>query len=351
MRSCQPRVVSLSGEAGGVPVPVLEPHVGANLARLVMELLRDRSVDLSDLPALVPPVDPNARLAASSLNRLLGVASQRLGDPNVGLHAGERADAGRLGLFGLLLQTAQTPRALALVGRKFSRLLHDESVFDLRERGEQALFTYRCEPVDRQSVELVIAALVACVQKNWPSCPLQAVFFAHAAPSSSDAHAAFFRAPVHFDAPRTGYAICTKDLDLAGVSADPGLHAALSGHAERVLHSLDFVAAVRHAIGRGLMLGHSGAPWVAAELSISSRTLHRRLQEKRARFAAIVDEERSRRARLQLSANERVAEVAQRLGFASPGAFRKAFKRWTGRTPAEFKRRAAEPREQPEQHW
>jgi AraC-like DNA-binding protein len=337
MGSYAPLATSSSGSDIAL-VPALEPHVGANLGRLVLELLRDRGLDVSDLLALVPPADPNARIPASSLTTLLEIASRRLGDPNLGLHAGERADVGRLGLFGLLQQTAPTPRALAPVLRRFSRLLHDASVFDLRERGDQAVFTYRCEDADRHSVELVVAALVACTRRIWPSCPLQAVFFAHAAPSSSDAHAAFFRVPVHFDAAWSGYAFRAEDLDELGVSADPDLHATLVEHAERVLDSIDFVAAVRHAVGRGLILGHSGAPWIAAELSISSRTLHRRLQEKHARFSAIVDDERSRRARTQLSANERVAEVAQKLGFASPGAFRKAFKRWTGQTPAEFKR-------------
>jgi AraC-like DNA-binding protein len=322
--------------------PALEPHLSANLARLVVELVRDRGLDASDLERLVPAPDPNARVTASSLKALLALASERIGEPHVGLLAGGRADALWLGLFGFLLQTAASPRALASVLRRFSRLLNDGSVFELRERDQLAVFTYRCEDADRQSVELVITALVACLRRIWPSCPLEGVYFAHAAPSCSDAHAALFRAAVQFDAPWSGYAIRAEHLDRAGVGTDPDLHAALVAHAERVLDSNDFIAAVRHAVGRGLILGHAGAPWIAAELGISSRTLHRRLQEKHARFSAIVDDERGRRARTQLSANERVAEVAQKLGFASPGAFRKAFKRWTGHTPAEFKHRACQ---------
>jgi AraC-like DNA-binding protein len=341
MRSCQPLA---SSPAALVEVPAREPHLSANLARLVLELLHERARDSNAVSAgaqLVPVSDANARIPASSLSTLLEVSRRLLEDENVGLHAGQRADAGRLGLFGLLQQTAASPRALAPVVRRFSRLLHDESVFDLRERGGEALFTFRCEDSQRQSVELVVTALVSCARQIWPSCPLQAVFFSHAAPSCSDEHTSFFCAPVHFDAPYNGYAIGSEHLDAPAIGADPGLHAALTEHAERVLDSIDFVAAVRQAVGRGLMLGHAGAPWVASELGISSRTLHRRLQEKAAHFSAIVDDERSRRARTQLSAHARVAEVARKLGFASPGAFRKAFKRWTGLTPAEFKRRAA----------
>jgi AraC-like DNA-binding protein len=275
------------------------------------------------------------------LATLLDIARRVLADDNVGLHAGQRADAARLGLFGLLQQTAASPRALAPVVRKFSRLLHDASVFDLRERADDAVFTVRCEDGQRQALELVVTSLVMSARQTWPSCPVQAVFFSHAAPSCHDEHSSFFRAPVHFDAPWNGFAISSAHLDAPAISADPGAHAALIEYAERVLDSIDFVAAVRHTVGRALMLGDSGAPSVAAELGISSRTLHRRLQEKAARFSEIVDDERSRRACTQLNAHERVAEVAQKLGFASPGAFRKAFKRWTGLTPAEFKRRAS----------
>jgi AraC-like DNA-binding protein len=339
MRSCQPL------DSSPAALEVLsdrEPQVSANLARLVLEITQSRSLDCSAVfPAeLIPTNDSNARVPASSLSSLLDGAARMLDDDNIGLHAGQRANAARLGLFGLLQQTAASPRAFAPVLRRFSRLVHDQSVFDLRERGLQAVFTYRCEDEQRQAVELVVTALAVCAQQIWPAAPLEGVYFAHAAPSGSDEHAQFFGTQVHFGAAWNGYAISTANLDVPAISADQGLHAALTEHAERVLDSIDFVAAVRHAVGRGLMLGRSGAPWVASELGISSRTLHRRLQEKAARFSSIVDDERSRRARTQLAANDRVAEVAQRLGFASPGAFRKAFKRWTGLTPAEFKRRA-----------
>jgi AraC-like DNA-binding protein len=339
MRSCQPLE---SSPATLDVLPDREPHVSANLARLVLELMQTRALDVSAVfPAeLVPPNDSNARIPASSLSNLLDIAARALDDDNVGLHAGQRANAARLGLFGLLQQTAASPRALAPVMRRFSRLVHDQSVFDLRERGAQAVFTYRCEDERRHSIELVVTALAVCAKQIWPSAPIEALYFAHAAPSGAAELTQYFAAPVHFDAPFNGYAISVAHLDASAISADQSLHAALTEHAERVLDSIDFVAAVRHAVGRGLMLGRSGAPWVASELGISSRTLHRRLQEKAARFSAIVDDERSRRARTQLSAHERVAEVAQKLGFASPGAFRKAFKRWTGVTPAEFKRGA-----------
>jgi AraC-like DNA-binding protein len=322
-----------------------EPHLSATLARLVFELAHSRGVNAAvvSVAAGLPPLcadDPSARIPASSLSSLLDAAGRLLDDPHVGLHAGQCADAGRLGLFGLLQQTAASARALGPVLRRFSRLLHDECVLELREHDGQAFVTYRSsEAGPRHSVELVVTALVVCARRAWPDCPLRAVQFTHAAPSGSDEHAAVFGVPVQFGAPSSGYALASEYLDRPAAGADVGSHAALIEHAQRVLDSIDFVAAVRHAVARGLLLGQSGAPWVASELGISSRTLHRRLQAKHASYSGIVDDERSHRARTQLRERERVADIAHKLGFASPGAFRKAFKRWTGVTPSDFKQR------------
>ena len=147
--------------------------------------------------------------------------------------------------------------------------------------------------------------------------------------------------PLHFGARHNGYAFAAEQLDHAAPNADSTLHAALIEHAERLLDTGDFVGSVRHAVARGLMLGHSGAPWIASELGVSLRTLHRKLQARRSSYFTILDDERQRRAQKQLlDSQQRVADIARQLGFASAGAFRKAFKRWIGLTPSEFRERA-----------
>ncbi|HKP60232.1 MAG TPA: AraC family transcriptional regulator [Polyangiales bacterium] len=322
-----------------------EPRLSTLLLQLALGLLEERGADAQALLARCgarefPPGDPALRVPTSTLTAVLDVAAAQLGDDNIGLHAGQRADAGRLGILGLLSHSAPSLRALSPVLRRFSRLLHDECVIGLDERDGSALVTYRSsEDGHRQSAELVIAAFVTLARRTWPGFALREVLFMHAAPSGSDELAAFFGVPLRFGARHNGFVCAIEQLDRPAPSADPGLHALLVEHAERLLGASDFVGSVRHAVARGLLLGHSGAPWVAAELGVSLRTLHRRLQAQRAGFSEILDAERDRRAQQYLLQGQSIAVIAKRLGFASAGAFRKAFRRWTATTPSEFRQR------------
>jgi AraC-like DNA-binding protein len=322
-----------------------EPRLSAVLLQLVVGLLEERGADAQGLLASSGHEfslggEPGSRVPASTWRALLDAAAQQLGDDNLGLHAGQRADAGRLGIIGLLHHSAASLRALSPVLRRFSRLLHDQCVLGFEERDGLAWFTYRSsEDGHRQSVELVMAAFVSLARRCCPRFQLREMWFMHAAPSCSHELADFFGAGLRFGARDNGYVCAIEQLDRPVLGADPALHALLMEHAERLLGASDFVGSVRHALARGLLLGHSDAPWVATELGVSLRTLHRRLQGQRAGFSEILDAERDRRAQQYLLEGQSIAVVAKRLGFASAGAFRKAFRRWTGTTPSEFRQR------------
>jgi AraC-like DNA-binding protein len=87
------------------------------------------------------------------------------------------------------------------------------------------------------------------------------------------------------------------------------------------------------------------APEIAAQLGLSLRTFHRRLAEDGQSYQAIVDGMR-RSVATELLENTHLAidQVAERVGFADATSFRKAFKKWTNRSPSDF--RHPEPREQ-----
>jgi AraC-like DNA-binding protein len=71
---------------------------------------------------------------------------------------------------------------------------------------------------------------------------------------------------------------------------------------------------------------------------MSVRTLHRQLAAERTTFRAVLDQLRHERASTYLIARDlAIGEVAFVLGFSDLSAFHRAFKRWTGTTPAEFR--------------
>jgi len=78
---------------------------------------------------------------------------------------------------------------------------------------------------------------------------------------------------------------------------------------------------------------------VAGKLGLSARTLRRRLSGDGLSFASLVDDERKARA-LVLLRKEALSldEVANRLGYADGSTFARAFQRWTGDSPAVYRR-------------
>jgi AraC-like DNA-binding protein len=96
---------------------------------------------------------------------------------------------------------------------------------------------------------------------------------------------------------------------------------------------------VREAIGAGLRGGDPGLSSVARQLGMSPRTLQRRLSEHNAIFNEMLDTMRFGAAKSHLAqGNIAATEIAYLLGFAEQSSFNRAFRRWAGQTPGEFRR-------------
>lgn len=87
--------------------------------------------------------------------------------------------------------------------------------------------------------------------------------------------------------------------------------------------------------------GKLDADGIACALGCSRQTLYRRLKAEGTSFAAILDDLRRRRAGSMLRQGNSVKAVAYALGYSDPAAFSRAFKRWTGSSPSEARRRYA----------
>ena len=100
---------------------------------------------------------------------------------------------------------------------------------------------------------------------------------------------------------------------------------------------------IRSVLRAALMTGHAGADEVAALIAIHSRTLNRRLGGFGTSFRKLVDEGRFAIARelLEYTALD-VGGIAGALGYADASAFTRAFRRWSGTTPAAWRAHRSE---------
>jgi AraC-like DNA-binding protein len=194
--------------------------------------------------------------------------------------------------------------------------------------------------VSRPYAEYCFAAFVLHVRAGTGvNFPVRRVTFVHPAPPDTTEHERVFGCPVQFEATHTRMFIDRAAWDTPGTGAHPGVLKLLAQHAELLLQKLprgpDLVERTRKAIGERLRGGDSSLESVARELGTSGRSLQRHLGELGFTYNALADEVRAATAQLYLRQPDiAIAEIAYLLGFADPTTFNRAFKRWTGLTPA-----------------
>ena len=99
-----------------------------------------------------------------------------------------------------------------------------------------------------------------------------------------------------------------------------------------------FRAEVENTIRPLLPHGEAQARTVAQKLNLSERTFARRLAAEGLSFGEILDQMRRDLALRYLEQNLRASDITWRLGFQQPSAFSHACRRWTGKSPSEFRR-------------
>jgi AraC-like DNA-binding protein len=151
--------------------------------------------------------------------------------------------------------------------------------------------------------------------------------------------AELFGVDPEFDARETSVTFPRSMLALPFPSADPTLRKVLALRAQAALDALpqltDVHGNVKTAVRAGLRGGDASLAAIARALSMAPRTLQERLHVAGISFRRIVDESRMELALEYLERGElRVADIAHSLGFESPSAFARWYRRSTGRAPA-----------------
>ncbi len=164
-------------------------------------------------------------------------------------------------------------------------------------------------------------------------------------PWSAPAWAAAYPRPTRFNAPRAAVLLHDGVLGAASRRADPLVAALLARNAEAIVAARpstpSVLAQVHEAIVSTLPTGLPTMDKVARALATSHRTLRRRLSDEGLTFERVRDDTLAAIARDRLQdRRETLAEVAYVLGFSEVRAFHRAFRRWTGVTPGEYRRAA-----------
>ena len=161
-------------------------------------------------------------------------------------------------------------------------------------------------------------------------------------PGHSDLYARTFACPVVFDAPHTRYVLGADALELPLVQADADSAVMFERSCRELLAEIERHDSLANEL-RQLLLSSPGklpdAATAASHLRLGERTLRRRLAGEGTTFQVILDEVRCHVATDYLvSTNLSTQEIAELLGFSEATNFRRAFMRWTRRSPTSYRK-------------
>ncbi|MFZ5757740.1 MAG: AraC family transcriptional regulator [Pseudomonadota bacterium] len=305
------------------------------------------------LPQLL--TDPQAVLTVAQLDALILAMQDERNDPAFALHLGEFIRVDLLQIVGSLVVTAPTPRDALAQFVRFKNLIHPVGDLILREDGLTASLIYRESSDEGVSgrfryAEMYAAAIVSIARGLLRrDIRVYRVAFTHDASAYRDEVARVFGTEdLAFGAEEN---IATFERDLLDEPLPghfPEYHRQIEQLAARRLAELpdgnNASAAVMRFLEEQIGRRVVGMEDAARHLDMTLRTLQRRLKEENTTYAALRDAVRFRYAQKYLKdPGMDIESIAASLGFSETANFYPAFKRWSGMSPGEFRRRHAGP--------
>jgi AraC-like DNA-binding protein len=292
--------------------------------------------------------DVDGRIERRAFLRAFEIAAELTGDADLGLHVGEQVRPAHFGVLGYLMMSCETMHQAAERHRRWHDLIATGERVEYRREGDRSVHTHYFPSSEPEPPACAVACAAASTVTfvRWLTGPedgLVKVELPYPEPASRAEHDRVFRCELVFDRPRVTYwrdiAVSRRPL----TQGDAELRRQMEARAERLAAAREdgLVRDVRTLIARRLSEGVPDLEAAAAHLELSPRVLARRLADHHTTFSKIVDDARREMALSYIQDRSfSLLDIAYLLGFSEQSAFQRAFKRWTGQAPGEYRRRA-----------
>jgi AraC-like DNA-binding protein len=343
--------------AGATVLPTMAnvPKIHARSAGYIVDDLRRRRLAVDKLLQEVglrkaDLSNPENRLPQTPVFHLMERAASLTGDASYGLRLGASLDPRDRGLLGFIVLNSPTLIDAMTNIQRFYKVGREGHDCEIEHFGPQVAFRFRvADPALRglrHTSEYLAATVVrGCRDLTWQSIsPIRAEFI-HDEPDERVEYFRFLGCPVKFGAEWDAVIYAEETTRLPVKGADTGLLEVLEATCQKLLgptpKGRDLVREVRHLIIERLPTGSASINAISGQLGVSSKTLERRLAEQGESFSALLDRTRFNAVTHYLEDPDmRLTQVAYLAGYTEPAALVRAFKRWTGETPAKFRERS-----------
>lgn len=272
------------------------------------------------------------------------------GDPDIGLHLCQYLPPYRGEILEYLMFSSRTFGSGLKRAGKYIRLISDALRINVVQNEDQlrvCLVTSNLEQPQSRHTEICITyevlQFIASVTEN-SARPFSVQLKCRRISKASE-YNDIFCCPVRFDAKSTEIHLDPAILDYHSPHWDPDLLRLNEGLANKRLANLerqDLIQRINTIFAQRLELHGCELESIARELDISPRRLRFELTQAGTSFSQLLTDFRYALARQLLAhSDERIENIVYLTGFSEPSTFYRAFKRWSGQTPVQYRRHAA----------
>ena len=267
--------------------------------------------------------------------------------PGFSIRVGQQMVLDDYDVLGLAWKTCLSPRDMFKRCERFFILMTDTQLYKVQDEGETgSIYLFRDAP--RRGIEIsnessVVATLTVIHKITGVRIQPIEVSFVHNEAENIDLYEDFFSCQVKFGQKYNRLVFRSEDLDTKSLKADHSINQfmmeRLKEKSEGIKVSADkLLNDTRTLIKDALPSGIPFAAEIGKHLGMSTRTLSRRLSEKGLTYRELVQNTQHQvSTELLQNTSKTVSEIAFQAGFSEQSAFNRAFKRWTGKSPLEYR--------------
>lgn len=304
--------------------------------------------DIKDnLPVSMEAAQKLTVISAEDFLEAHEILDEKLGS-GFGVRVGQQMVIDDYGVLGLSWRTCSRLREIYERSDRYFKLLSNTFMWQIEKEGNVSHVILNREAQRRGmelSTEASLSATVVVMQaiSERKIFPVQ-VSFKHKAPQDLTSFQKAFNCLVLFNQPRYSISYKTEDLDLRTAKADASINRYLLQQVEEEAKGIkipgsQFVRDVETLIKDALPTGIPSVHYVSNLMAMSNRTLTRRLSEAGVTYRDLIKKNQEKIAKDVLrNTSQTIGEIAFLTGFSEQSAFNRAFKKWTGLTPNEFRK-------------
>ena len=332
------------------PLATQRIYYSSTYVRLLFDYLSGQGKDAARVLGEARPPEDDRGLtldASAHWRRLLERAADALDAPLLGLHVGQRITPAHLGALGYALHACRDAGAALARWQQYEHLIANVARMEVRVEATSVAIEWHDapEPLGPLVDEVALTAIVQFARNiTGTRTGPDEVCFVLPSPGDEQPYRDYFGCPVRFGQPVNRLAFPLRLLTQPLQRPDDALRQMMERQASALLAELrqtdDLEQSVREAVARLLTQGEVSIEQIASDLHVSSRTLHRRLAGLGLNFRRLREDTRRRLAIDHLNDPRlTLAEVAWLLGYSEHSAFTRAFRRWTGESPQQWRSR------------